>query len=386
MPTAQPNRRPRILQVVSHLALGGAERVALSITEALLQDCDFHLFAVRGIEPGGLGAELAAEVHSLNIPLHLGMRVPMRFGGVITSGIGLTRVVKRVRPDLIHLHTEIPEAAYAAMVTLTPSLRDIPVVRTIHDSVFWEFSRTLGKWCNRRLSHAQIVGVSEDATAAASQLCRESSVALESRPPLTIFNGVAAPTTTDSRQDKTAQTRPVQLVFGGRLEPQKGSDLLPAILALVRPPATGAHLAIYGTGSHEKILRRLAQHPPAGWSVELRAPVANFSRQLANFDAVLMPSRYEGLGLVAIEAAMRGVPTVATRSRGLHRAFPADYPWLATPGDAADFARLVQQALDHPEMRAQAGSTARAFAQKHFSMEAMSASYKTLYQKALLAE
>ncbi len=385
MPTPPPIRRPRILQVVSHLALGGAERVALTLTEALRNDFDFHLYAVRGIEPGALGAALATEVRSLEIPLHLGARVPMRFGGVITSGIGLTRVVKRVRPDLIHLHTEIPEAAYAAMVTASPSLRSIPVVRTIHNTVFWKFWRALGRWCDRRMAHAFIAGVSPGCVTAFRHLRKESSAALPPEPPATIFNGVAAPTSSPPLRSSDANNHPVKLVFGGRLEEQKGTDLLPAILAQVRPPAHGAHLVIYGTGTHESLLRKLAQNPPAGWSLELRAPTRDFAQQLAHYDLALMPSRYEGLGLVAIEAALASVPVVATEAEGLRDAFPSDHPWLAKPGDAADFAAKLQQALDQPSLRPAIALRAQTFAQSHFSIGTMARDYRQLYERALLS-
>ncbi|ATC63162.1 hypothetical protein CMV30_03860 [Nibricoccus aquaticus] len=381
MPTTPPTRRPRILQVVSHLALGGAERVALNITDALRHDFDFHLYAVRGIEPGELGSSLAAEVHTLGIPLHLGARVPMRFGGVITSGIGLTRVVKRVCPDLIHLHTEIPEAAYAAMVTASPALRAIPVVRTIHNTVFWKFWRALGRWCDRRLPHAFIAGVSPGCVTAFQHL-REESRAPAPPAAITIFNGVPSPSFPQPLPSSD-DTQPVKLVFGGRLEEQKGTDLLPAILAQVRPPPRGAQLVIFGTGSHETLLRKLAQNSPAGWSLELRAPTRDFAQQLSRYDLVLMPSRYEGLGLVAVEAALAGVPVVATDAEGLRDVFPADHPWLAKPGDSTSFAEKLQHALDQPSHWREVALRSQIFAQSHFSIGAMSRAYHQLYHQAL---
>ena len=382
MPPPPPTPPPRILQVVSHLALGGAERVALTLIEALRHDFDFHLFAVRGIEPGGLGASLAAEVRALGIPLHLGLRVPMRLGGVITSGIGLTRVVRRVRPDLIHLHTEIPEAACAAMLATTPSLRAIPIVRTIHNTVFWRFWRPLGRWCDRRLAHALIAGVSPGCVTEFLHLRKESRAPV---PPtaITIFNGVPTPASSQPLRSPSDDTQPVQLIFGGRLEEQKGTDLLPAILAQVRPPPRGAHLAIYGTGSHEPLLRKLTQNPPFGWSLELRVPTRDFSQQLGRHDLVLMPSRYEGLGLVAVEAALAGVPVIATDAEGLRDVFPADHPWLARPGDASAFAAKLQQALNHPSHWPAVAHRAQTFAQSHFSLSAMARAYHQLYERAL---
>jgi glycosyltransferase involved in cell wall biosynthesis len=381
-PPSPANRRPRILQVVSHLALGGAERVALTITRALLDEFDFVFYAVRGREPGKFGTALAEEVRQLNVPLHLGARVPMRFGGVITSGIGLTRVVKRVQPDLIHLHTEIPEAAYAAMVTFAPSLREIPAVRTIHNTVFWRFWRPLGLWCDRRMPHARVAGVSPGCVDAFLELRRESGAVAPPEPPVTIFNGVPFPTTARPPRDHSTN-QPVSVVFGGRLEFEKGTDLLPEILAQVRPPSCGAQLIIYGTGTHETLLRKLAKNPPSGWTVELRPPAPDFAQQLSHFDLAIMPSRYEGLGLVAIEATLAGTPVIATNAAGLRDAFPPDHPWLARVDDTADFAAKLQEALDHPACWDEVASRGRAFAHRVFAISTMAGTYRSLYQRTL---
>jgi glycosyltransferase involved in cell wall biosynthesis len=382
MPTPPlPHRRLRILQVVSHLALGGAERVALTIAHALRGEIDFHIFAVRGIEPGPLGSALAAEIRSQKIPLHLGARVPMRLGGVVTSGIQLTRVIKRVRPDFIHLHTEIPEAAYAAMATCSPPLRAIPVVRTIHNTVFWKFWRGLGRWCDRRMPRAFVAGVSPGCAHAFSQLRRESGAAPPPENPVTIFNGVRLPPDVPAAPVRRHDD-PLNIVFGGRFEPQKGTDLLPDILARVRPPAGGARLVLFGSGSHETLLRDVAKKPPAGWTVQVRSPTSDFVQQLSHFDLAILPSRFEGLCLVAVEACLARRPVVATDIAGLRDVFFPGYPWLARPNDATDFAAKLQAALDAPDRWPELGDRSRQFARERFSIDVMAAAYRSLYDRA----
>lgn len=378
----QPSRRPKILQCVTHLALGGAERVALTIVDALCDEFDFELFAVRGTADGAVGQKLAQEVRALNVPLHIGARVPMKYGGVITSGFGLARVVSRVKPDLIHLHTEIPEAAYAAMTLLRPSAKRIPLVRTIHNTVFWSFWPRMGRWCDRRMPNSFIAGVSPGASEALSRLRQESGGAPLPQQPVTIYNGVPAPKNISRAPRKDGE--PVRIVFGGRFEEQKGTDLLPKILAQVRPPGpTGAHLTLFGSGAHEPQLRQLAQNPPPGWTIELRAPVADFARRLGDYDLVLMPSRYEGLGLIAIEASLARTPVIGTDAEGLRAAFSADYPWLAKADDASSFASVLQLALGQPSAWSEVAARAHAFAEKNFSVAAMAAGYQSLYRQAL---
>ena len=102
------HHRPRVLQCVSHLALGGAERVAVSLIETLRNRYDFSVHAIRGMADGQVGTSLHQQLLALEVPVSVGARIPMRFGGVITGAMGLARALHRFRPDLIHLHTEIP--------------------------------------------------------------------------------------------------------------------------------------------------------------------------------------------------------------------------------------------------------------------------------------
>ena len=96
-----------------------------------------------------------------------------------------------------------------------------------------------------------------------------------------------------------------------------------------------------------------------------------------------MPSRYEGLALIPIEASLIATPVVATDAPGLRETLPADHPWIARAGDATSFAAVLQQALDQPERWAATGENARAFARESFAVKTMAEAYRSLYQQAL---
>jgi Glycosyltransferase len=377
-----PPRRPRILQVVSHLGLGGAERVALNIARALRDEFEFVFHAVRGIEPDAIGKALAEELRAHGIPFHCGARVPMRFGGVLISSLQLARVVKRARPDILHLHTEIPEAACATMLAFQPARRPRPLVRTIHNSRIWDFAPAFGHWCDRRLAHAHIAAVSRGALEAFHRLRRDSRAAAAPGE-TTIFNGVVEkPLQTSSSQ---TERRPLRLLYGGRFEAEKGVDLFPEIFRHLGPISGSAELVIQGHGRLEPLLRQLAANPPAGWRIEIRAAQPDFAQQLPHFDLVLIPSRYEGLCLVAIEAALAGVPIVASDAPGLREALPRDHPWCARAGDAADFAAVLDRAITEKPRWSSVAEATRHFARARFSVEQMTEGYRTLYRSLAIA-
>jgi glycosyltransferase involved in cell wall biosynthesis len=350
--------------------------------ESLQHEYDFSLYAVRGLADGEVGASLNQQLQAMNIPVFAGPRIPMRFGGMLTGAIGFARCVRRFKPDLIHLHTEIPEASYATMVAAFPKMKTIPLVRTIHNAVIWKSWPGLGRACDRKMSDAYIAGVSNDAVGAFLSLRESSGAASSALPPTTIYNGVRSPKTIHSAGKPVASV--IRMVYAGRLEPEKGTDLLPEILARTElPPGHSAHLTIIGSGRHELALRWLQRHSPAGWTIDVSPPTANFSEQLASHDIALVPSRHEGLSLVAIEAMLASIQIVATDASGLREALPRNHPWRARAGDAASFAAAIQYACANHERWPAIAETQRAFALDRFSVEKMTSGYRSLYQQAL---
>ena len=373
---ATPN--PRVLHCISHLALGGAERVAMHIIQLLDTQIDFSVFAVRGLNDGATGAQLAADLQSRKIPLQCGARIPMRFGGMISGAIGMARAIRRFKPEVIHLHSEIPEASYAVMVTLFPSLRRLPVIRTIHNSVIWSFSPKLGYWCDRRLAHAYCIPVSQGAALAINRLRRESGGSPLPEPARVIYNAVPGAPALIARPARNSTV--IKLLFGARFEDEKGADLLPAIVSAVQLAAgQEIELTIFGRGQHHAELAQLAKTPPPGWRVGLRPPIPNFREELYHHDLFLMPSRFEGLPLVALEAALANLPIVATNAPGLTEALPENHPWLAELDDAQSFAQTLTEAVSSRAVWATVAQNTRNFVAEKFTPAAMARDHLQLY-------
>jgi len=380
--TAPRRPPPRVLQMVTRLGLGGAERIAVDLIRGMGEWYEFALYAAKGIDGDAVGRGMRDELAILGVPLHLGTRVPIKYGGMVLAGAWAERAVRRFRPDLIHLHTEIPESAYAAMVALRPGLRRTPVVRTIHNAVYWDSWRALGRWCDGRMGPSFVAGVSQAAVDAFGRLRARSGAGPPPLAPAVIYNGV--PLRDAPRPAERPPGTPFRILFAGRFEDQKGVDLLPAIVRRVRVPAgRRLELVLFGAGTHRDLLRALAADPPPGWTIAVRDPVADLHVRFAEYDLVVMPSRYEGLGLVAIEAAFAGVPAVVTDAPGLRETVPRDYAFRAASGDAESFAAHLQRAIDDPDALARAAGHALAHARARFDAAAMCAGYRRLYQSVL---
>ena len=379
--TASP-KRVRVMQVITHLGLGGAERIVFTIMKGLAGTFDFRLFAVLGVEPGEVGAGFYAEAQDLGLRLLTGTHVPVKYGGMVLAGRQLAKAVKAEQPDVIHLHTEIPESVYAAAVMLQPKIGRIPLVRTIQNSVYWMPWRRMGRWCERRMSRPFVAGASKAAAEAFLQLRQESGTGPPPVPPRVIFNSVSVDQPVQPREPSGSGA--VRLLFAGRFEDQKGADLLPDIIRRVKPPRA-CELMIYGSGTHEATLRQLSASPPAGWNIHLHGPVSNLSSLMPSFDLLLMPSRYEGLSLMALESLLLGLPVIATRAQGFREGFPADYPWMAPPGDAVAYAELISRVLSEPQTWRGVAEAGGRFARRNFSVEGMCEAYHRLYAEAVTA-
>lgn len=145
-----------------------------------------------------------------------------------------------------------------------------------------------------------------------------------------------------------------QKVLGaiGRLEPQKGFDLL--VAAFVRTLDPALELRIFGTGSQEACLRRLAGADPRVRFMGFAKDPVDAMRQV---DIVAMPSRWEAYGLVAIEALSAGRTLLVSDVDGLrdHLKYGAITPDTDTVAGWTSAIETATTATPHTHARQQPG-------------------------------
>ncbi|MBU6366418.1 MAG: glycosyltransferase [Gemmatimonadetes bacterium] len=173
------------------------------------------------------------------------------------------------------------------------------------------------------------------------------------------------------------------ILFVGRLNVQKGpADLLEA---LARKPLAQATLSLAGEGPEEGRLKARAEALGLGdrirWLGMLPPQaLADCYRRAA---VVAMPSRGEGLGLVAVEAQLSGTPVVAYADGGLPDVVrPADGGVLVPPGDIDALADALGHVLESPEEGRRRGGVARAAMVERFAPSAVAERYLDTYRAA----
>jgi D-inositol-3-phosphate glycosyltransferase len=152
------------------------------------------------------------------------------------------------------------------------------------------------------------------------------------------------------------------VLFVGRIQPLKGPDL--AVRSLARMRHDDARLLLVGGASgaagddEVRRLRRLVAELGLDHRVQFVPPQPHhiLSTYYRAADAVVVPSRSESFGLVALEASACGVPVVASAVGGLLTLVEhGDNGFLVAERDPAAFAGHLDALLDRPALAASMG-------------------------------
>lgn len=180
-------------------------------------------------------------------------------------------------------------------------------------------------------------------------------------------------------------------LFVGRVDPIKGIDTLLCTAAFLNAAGTDATILFVGgdldaagnpTGPLQDVVdeaRRLGvahRFRFVGSQPQERLPL-----YYGASDVVVVPSRYESFGLVAVEAMACGRPTVASRAGGLtFTVEDGTTGYLAPVGDAGQFADHLARILTDPALRDRLGANAHESAQR-FAWTSVAESVLHVYEQ-----
>jgi glycosyltransferase involved in cell wall biosynthesis len=171
--------------------------------------------------------------------------------------------------------------------------------------------------------------------------------------------------------------------FVGRLTAQKGVDTLLAAFADVERKMPGAFLALAGDGplrgrlEREAVARGLRNVRFLGWR-------ADVPRLMPDADLLVMPSRWEGFGLIALEAMAMAKPVVASRVSALPEIVEeAETGFLVPPDQPAPLADAILRVLEQPDMGRAMGLAGRMRAEHFFPLDRMAESTALEYRRSL---
>lgn len=167
------------------------------------------------------------------------------------------------------------------------------------------------------------------------------------------------------------------VVCVGRLCYQRAPDLAVAALALMRTPA--ARLRLVGEGTDRGAIEAQVNSLGLNGRVELVGFRSDPAPDLRAADVVLIPSRYDGMALVMLEAMACGAAIVATWVAGTSA---LDGAGLIVPvADPRSMAEAVDSLLADPDRRRVLGHAARQRVAQEYSLEASLERTMSLWRK-----
>jgi len=363
----------RIIQVVPSLAAGGLERVATTLTLRLAATGDGVLVCTRG---ASTHRAFLDELITAGIPIELVPRPRPRPDLMLRSGIAIARVVRSFEPDVIHAHNPAASGA-AAVARLLARRGRVPIVTTFHGLV------TGGTSAAARILRATadvVVGIGPAAT-------RELvGAGLDETHTATVLNAVEArPVRARDDVRRELGVSDAELVVTvGRYRAEKNQTLLLEAARVLAPRRPRLRVLLVGVGPMEDELRRRVAELGLNGVATVTGPRPDAVDITAAADVATLTSTREGLGLTLIEAMAAGTPVIGTAVGGIPDVIDHGRTGLLVPsGDAAALAGAIERLLDDHAEAARLAGAARNEATVRFSVDAMTAAYRELYERAL---
>ena len=162
------------------------------------------------------------------------------------------------------------------------------------------------------------------------------------------------------------------LTVVARQQPEKGTDVLLRALPALALQLPKVGLMVVGIGEELEANRQLAVDLGIADRVKFVGLVSNAAPQLAAADIVVLPSRREGLPIVALEALSLARPVVATRVGGTPTVVVAgETGWLAEPEDEASLVATIVACWSDPAEAARRGLAGRALVEEQYGIKSM---------------
>ena len=375
----------RIFHLITHFSLGGAERVAANIAESQTHGMEYHVVEImRGRT--AYTPKFIDELEKAGVRCHRSWMPDVSFHflferiAALLFPLRMLYIILRWRPDVIHTHTETPDLALYVFSRVFPRmLRRVKIVRTIHNTRLWTGLPRTAQWVEAFFK-------SHNANIAISDSVRDSYADRFGEVPPIINNGVAEVEQKDyfNTQNSKLKTQnsKLKILFAGRLEPQKGVVVLCKVLKMLAGDAR-FFFTIAGDGSQRTLVEQtLAEIAAEGKSVnaELVPPIFGLAGYMQSFDYLFMPSEFEGLSMLSMEASLNRLPVIANACPGLADTLPTDWSLLAHGNNIDDYRRIFNllPTADRDALTQQAYT----FAKERFSVRTMQERYEAWYKAA----
>ena len=360
---------PKVLHIVTSLAVGGAQNHLKTLVAGLAAH-GWHSDIVYFKDPALL-PELTPLADTVR-------QVPLGKASLPYALWQLVRIIKAGNYAIVHTHLLKADA----MGALAAAPGAVPVISTKHNDerallnpIVSVIHGLLAHLNSRTIVISQHVG---SFMRSHGRVPPDKLTHIPYGLPWPEQLPAAAPAT----HQKQRQPRFVSI---GRLDPQKGYETLLRAAALVLQQVPDFELWIVGDTQHGgeaylTSLHTLTSELRVTANVKFLGVRADVDRLLAQADGFVLASRWEGFGLVFLEAMAAGKPVVATRVSAIPEVVEDNVTGLLVPpDDPAALAGALLELIRDPAQARQMGKAGHARVHAHFSAAAMIAKTAAVY-------
>lgn len=351
------NRKNNILHISRTMDIGGAERIVYQLSSDLKDEFD----SVHVASTGGLWeSELSAKGIQHHKILDIDSKNPLTVLKLLTS---IRQIIKKNEITIVHTHHRMAAFYIRLLKLVHPKLIH---VYTAHN-VFKDKLSLYGF----ALKNAKSVAVGE----AVNKNLKEDVDITDSR---VIYNGVVLKET-DDQVDEIISYSGIKLGCIARLSEQKGLTYLLDAMSLLT--VKDIRLFIVGDGELRNELENKVKELDLQDSVTFLGYRKDIVECINSFDFCVLPSVFEGFGLVAIEAFMNSKTLVATDIPGLNEVVTNKNGILVPAKDPAALASAIDKLAMDATLRQELASQAKKDYENKFSYPLFLENYRELYRE-----
>lgn len=340
--------------VITRSELGGAQTVVVQLANALCREHDVVLVAGEG--DGKMWELVDSRVMRIDCPY---LQKSLSLKSDLLATIALRRIYRKHRPDVIHLHSS--KAGALGRIAF-PSKK---VVYTVHgfDSIRLAFRKFLPvERALQRYTRA-IVGVSnyDRKNMITERITRNVSA---------IYNGLVTPNTENINEIEVFNKYPKVVLTIARINPPKNPRLFVEIAR--RMPEYGF---VWIGNQHE--VTEFGELPA---NCHFLGNIVNAGAYCSKADLVMLPTNYEGLPMVIIEAMSFGKPVVASDVGGISEIVRNGINGYVVENRAECFATRIREVLEDREKYNDMSKASLDIYNAELTVDKMVNNYLNIYQ------
>jgi teichuronic acid biosynthesis glycosyltransferase TuaC len=289
-----------------------------------------------------------------------------------------------VKPiDVIHAHAALPCGHAAALLS---KKMKIPFVVTLHGLDVFNTCFLGGipaEW--RRQVSVDVYRAAKTVICISGKVQEILKTGMPRATSSTIvYNGTNAAFFSSALGESEQQE--LEILTIGNLIPSKGHELVLQAFERIRSSFPQLRCRVIGDGPDRARLESLTRDLGIGDRVQFvgrqsRADVAEAMRRCSIF---ALPSRYEGLGCVYLEAMSCAKPVIACRGQGIDEVIEhGRNGWLVPPDGLEELVQGLLALLGSPELRAHIGTAARQTILNKLTLSHQSEQLATIYTQAI---